>query len=518
MHLRSGLVLSISFLALLAPSLYADLITGQVKDSNGLPVANVNIDATNLLTGDDTALINDGTDANGFFTTTIPAGQYHITFFPPAPPATKSLVLEVEPVVVIGTKNMGVLTLAPGVLLSGHVQNASALPVANVNIDLVDLDTGGTLIVPNDATNAFGNFQVVAPLGAVELRLDATTVSSQTLASKKVTLNLSVDTSIGNVTLPPGFHLTGTVESSQGDPVTGADTDTTDAATNVKVYTPHDNTDDNGDFDVVVPAGTYHFEVCPDFSDHLVAKTVFNVAVAGPTSLGTIVLVPGFVLSGTVKSGAGANLADVDVDVRFTPAGLAVTLCNDNTAANGSYAVIVPSGTFDVTFTPPYSIPYGSQFLTGVVVSGNKIQNGTLPDCPFNTPYGSGLAGSGGFVPLLGSSGGAPRMGNPDWKIQISNGLGGKLCYLLIGFAPASLPFKQGTLLVNITSLPYLSVPLPLSGPLNVPGVGAFTLPAAAPTAPLFSGLTWYGQVFVLDPGAPAGFAMSNGMYVTYCP
>ncbi|HZJ69979.1 MAG TPA: hypothetical protein VFF36_03545, partial [Planctomycetota bacterium] len=59
---------------------------------------------------------------------------------------------------------------------------------------------------------------------------------------------------------------------------------------------------------------------------------------------------------------------------------------------------------------------------------------------------------------------------------------------------------------------------LPLSGPVNMPGAGGFALPAPAPTAPMFSGLTWYAQAFVPDPGAPAGIAMSNGIHVTYLP
>ena len=517
-RLHLALLRSLPLVALLAQPARADLITGQVKNSAGVPVANVNIDAKNLVTGDDVTLVNDGTDANGFFATTIPPGQYRITFVPPPPPATKSLVLEVEPVVVVGTKAMGVLTLPPGVLLAGHVQNASAFPVPNVNVDLVDLDTGDELIVPDDLTDGLGNFLVVAPLGAVELRLDATGVSGQTLASKQLQLVLAGDTSVGNVTLPPGFHVIGTVQTGQGDPVVGADTDSADSATGSEWYTPHDNTDDNGVFDVVLPAGTFDLEICPQFADHLVAKEVLGFAVGGATNLGTIALGAGFVLSGTVKNGAGAGLPNVDVDARFSASGIAVPLCNDNTASNGTFAVIVPAGTFIVTFTPPYSLPYASQVVTGVVVAGNKLQNGTLPDCPFNTPYGSGLSGSGGFVPVLGSTGGAPRMGNPDWTILISKGLGGKPCTVLIGFAPASLPFKQGTLLVNIASFPYLSLTLPLSGPLNAPGAGAFSLPAPAPTAPMFIGLTWYAQAFVPDAGAPAGIAMSNGMHVTYLP
>jgi hypothetical protein len=59
---------------------------------------------------------------------------------------------------------------------------------------------------------------------------------------------------------------------------------------------------------------------------------------------------------------------------------------------------------------------------------------------------------------------------------------------------------------------------VPLSGPPNVAGAGAFTLPAPVPTTASFAGFTWYSQVIVKDAAAPQGYAMSNGMAVTWCP
>jgi hypothetical protein len=507
----------IAALTLLTPALQADLIQGRVVDSNGVGVAGVDIDAKNLLGGDDPTLFNDGTDANGFFSTTIPAGQYRLTFNPPPPPTTTHLVAELDDVIVVGTVNLGDVALAPGVSLSGHVQTGAGFPVAAVNLDVIDLASGDNLTTVNDFTDAFGNFNVAAPIGPVELRLDTTPIAAPLLAPTTVELDLTGDTAVGNITLQPGFLLSAFVRRSNGTPVEGADTDTTDALTESDLYTPGDNTDDVGFVDVIVPAGTFDFEVCPLFTDGLVAATVKDVVVNSNLHLGVITLQNGVVLSGTVQNGSSAPLGNVDVDVRHSGSGVAVTLCADNTAANGTYAVLVPTGTFDVTFTPPYSQPYGSQVVASVNVPGNTIVNGNLPDCPFHTLYGAGLAGSGGLVPQLDSSGGAPRIGNPDWTLEISNGRGGSLCTLIFGFGPASIPFKQGTLLVDIVSFPSVFLTLPLSGPAGVPGAGAFNLPIPA-TPPIFAGLTWYTQAFVSDPGAPAGFAMSGGMHVTYCP
>ena len=81
----------------------AEVISGRVVDSLGNGVAGVNIDVLNFGSGGDPDVFNDGTDANGFFTTTVSeAGIFHVYFKPPPPPTTTHLVLEEPDVVVVG--------------------------------------------------------------------------------------------------------------------------------------------------------------------------------------------------------------------------------------------------------------------------------------------------------------------------------------------------------------------------------------------------------------------------------
>ena len=97
-------------LVLLAPGAVADFITGRVVDWNGVGVEGVDIDVKEETTGQEPPIFNDGTNANGFFNTTLPPGVYTVTFRPPKPPTTTHLFAEVEGVVVFGTTNMGVIT------------------------------------------------------------------------------------------------------------------------------------------------------------------------------------------------------------------------------------------------------------------------------------------------------------------------------------------------------------------------------------------------------------------------
>src|SRR5262245_65609301 len=75
----------------------ADAITGRVVDQNGVGVAGVDIDVINLGSGGNPHELNDGTDINGNFLTTIDGpGVYEIRFFPPTPPTTTLLTRSEE--------------------------------------------------------------------------------------------------------------------------------------------------------------------------------------------------------------------------------------------------------------------------------------------------------------------------------------------------------------------------------------------------------------------------------------
>lgn len=515
-------VLSLVLLAAAAPPAAAQFIHGRVVDPQGAGVSGVNINAENNGSGGDPDLFNDGTDAAGFFTTTVdPAGTYDFLFIPPAGSGLVVLTLADTTVPPVGTLELGDLVLQPGAVVTGTVKNQAGAGLNAVNIDVLDPSTGEILFTPGDLTDASGAFSLTVPFGAWTLTFQTTAgTGPAVLAPVTLDVDLSASTSLGTVTLPPGFMLSATILKPNLTGVLDADLDVFDALTGAKLLTPGDNANAAGFVDVVVPAGTFDVEIAAPFANKLVGQTVAGVAVAGNTSLGVIQLQAGQILQGTVKNGSNLPLAGVDVDVFVSSTGLQVTLSNDNTSATGAYAVIVPSNTtIDVDFEPPYSLPYGSQTVLGVpVTTVTKVQNGVLPSLPFHVPYGAGLAGSGGFVPVLGSSGGAPRFGNPDWALELSQALGGSTSVMLVGFGPASLPFKQGTVLVDLFGGPGLMIFLPVFGTPGAAGAGFFTLPAPVPEEPLYAGLTWYSQFLVQDPGAPAGWAMTNGVSVTWLP
>jgi hypothetical protein len=125
-------------------------------------------------------------------------------------------------------------------------------------------------------------------------------------------------------------------------------------------------------------------------------------------------------------------------------------------------------------------------------------------------PWGAGLAGSGGIVPRL--QGIFSPCPGAAVALDARDVLGGAQGAIAYGLASASLPFKGGTLLVDITSPGGL---IPLVFPGVGPGGGRFVLPFAFPDSPGIVGLVFHLQVLALDPGAPVGVSFSNGLRET---
>jgi hypothetical protein len=491
-------------------------LSGVVVDGGGAPVSGVNLDVVDVTTGTNHALFGDNTDAAGAFAFAVPAGTYDITLTPPSPPTTTLLTVDLLGVTLAADTDLGTIALATGVILTGHVQDSFGSPVENVDLDLVDELAGTRPTLPGDKTDANGDFQVVVPTNDIELRFDATTVAGATLASTALELSPTAAMDVGTIVLPPGFPITGIVRDTGGAPVVGADLDIRLPATGDKIYTPGDNTDGSGAFSVVVPAGTWHVEVCPDFTDLLAGFRVTGVSVTSATSLGVLVAQPGVVLSGAIRAFDGTPQPGADVDLFTAGTETEAVLCGDDADAAGNYAVVVPLGVFDIVYTADAALPLGRDIRAGVSISGPTTLDGSLPSCPFSTNYSVGLAGSGGLVPHITSVGGAPRGGNDDWGYSLQNAVGGAPGLLFIGLGSTSIPFRGGLLLVNPLG-PMWSFSVQMGGAFGVPGAGSSTFVLPVPIERALVGLTLYAQFGVIDAAAPQLAALSEGLQTDFC-
>ncbi|HET6202940.1 MAG TPA: hypothetical protein VFI25_09080 [Planctomycetota bacterium] len=137
---------------------------------------------------------------------------------------------------------------------------------------------------------------------------------------------------------------------------------------------------------------------------------------------------------------------------------------------------------------------------------GLRILDPPSPCAGSFATYGSGLLGTGGFVPALAGTG-CPTIGSTiAWTISYGRGAApGLLAY---GASPASAPILGGTALVT----PLLFFPFALGGTPGAAGAGSTTFGIGVPNDPAFAGTAHYTQAIVLDPLAPQGLAFTAGL------
>jgi len=371
-HIKAVTIATVLMLSSIA-SAQGALVQGTVLDIGGMPVPNVAVEVAGL-----TLVPAVVTDLSGFFSAALPSGVQDIAFLPAV---TSLLPMEVLGVTVpfLGPAvNLGTITLQPGFPISGSVLNSSLAPVSVADINVYDQMTGTKLWTPNDTTDLFGNFTVVAPAGTFRVRVRPP--PGVLLVAEEVRdVVVAAPVALPVFSLAPGVILTGTVVSSATlMPIPDVDLDVDDAVTGQRVITPGDNTDGNGVFTVVVPVGTFDisFEPAPGFpflAEQLLGFTV--PASAFPVSTGVTSLDGGFFLTGTVIGPGGVSVDNADIDVDTALGNVRILTPGDNTDSSGVFTVVVPAGTYTVTIEPPAPLGLVGAEVTPVTV----VANTTVP-------------------------------------------------------------------------------------------------------------------------------------------
>jgi hypothetical protein len=125
--------------------------------------------------------------------------------------------------------------------------------------------------------------------------------------------------------------------------------------------------------------------------------------------------------------------------------------------------------------------------------------------------YGAGHPGTGGVTPGFRGNG-CPGQGYTP-QLIVEDGVGAGLALLPLALAPAAIPFKGGTLLIDPVG-PFI-LTLPLGGAPGAAGAGSGILPTPLPIDPLLDGLNVFAQAVIADAGASKGFAMSAGLQIS---
>ena len=314
--------------------------------------------------------------------------------------------------------------------VTGFIRDTTGAGLPDLDINAYYESNGQAVTLMNDNTDLDGSYDVLLPTAL--LRLVYRPVMGENLVPVELRyVNIHADTTI-NIVMRAGYLISGTVTGPGGLPVVGADIDAEDSFTGVKLYTPGDNTDNNGHYQIRVPAGTYNVNVEPLQADHLVPEIVYNFAVSGNIAL-NFALDAGFILSGTVRNSLMAPVLGADIDVRIPATGQRLFTPSGNTDSSGSYHVVIPPGIYDVDYKPAVVPPYLAPLrIRNVNVNGDRAQdaivsNGYLLSGQVLSFRGNGLANVNidskdslnNDVPLVGDNTSA----NGNFSVVMASGL-----------------------------------------------------------------------------------------------
>ena len=216
---------------------------------------------------------------------------------------------------------------------------------------------------------------------------------------------------------------------------------------------------------------------------------------------------------GLTVSATGGQFADTTGDTRVD--GDLDELTHQRPKPAGSQGEVL----FSFDWTAPSAAGSYTMYGAGNSVNNDDDEDGDFPDkdqlaitvddCLVSwTQYGTGTAGSGGFVPNLDGIDGPCTGGS---SLEITDGLGGARGYIWISDQAAQIPFLNGYLWIDISSL-WIRIPIKLGGPKGVPGAGTLSLPAG--DLSFAQGFSFYLQTIFLDGGAFKNLSLSNGLQI----
>lgn len=192
---------------------------------------------------------------------------------------------------------------------------------------------------------------------------------------------------------------------------------------------------------------------------------------------------------------------------------------NCDTVSDSGGWTISAAGVMHLAPSPgtPVDVAVGADGTCFVGVTADAGSVGLLvgiAGCEWPRRFGAATAGSGAFAPTLSSVGGFPHVGNTGFALVVTSGLGAAPGAVLTSLAASNgIPLLGGTVWIDPAQLA-LQFPLALSGPANLPGVGAGAVFLPLPASPALSGLQIFAQALFVDAGAPAGVSMTQGLQV----
>ncbi|MGE4615227.1 MAG: hypothetical protein AAEJ46_12910, partial [Planctomycetota bacterium] len=277
-------------------------------------------------------------------------------------------------VFLFGDTVLGTIVLTPGFTVTGSVIDDTGAPLAAIDMNATDA-LGNPAALFNDDTDLNGNFSVLFPAGTWEASLRSVdpAATQEWVPHTFPPMLVDAPVDLGTTQMFPGYHFFGEVIGSDGQGIEAADFDAEYSATGIAITVNNDTTNNNGEFDILLPQGLISLEIDPPSIGPVRQSVVLplDVASGAPVDLGIIVLPDGVLLSGRCIDSTGAPVGLVNVELLDSATGILYPTIHENGALDGTFSFAIDPGNYDLILIPPAGSGLGSTLQSGLSVMVN---------------------------------------------------------------------------------------------------------------------------------------------------
>jgi len=289
--------------------------------------------------------------------------------------------------------------------LTGKVTDPAGAGIFNVTINFVDACTGVTSPATGNVTSSTGDFRATVNAGVYDLEFSPP-AGSLYQAWRIRNLDLTVSGTLAPVRLGFGVTVSGRVNDSAGAGIPNVFVRFFPPGSSERTFAVRDRTDLSGNFSIVVPAGTYDVKYGPPPGTRFLGLVRPSAPIPGNTTLPTVALATGILVSGLLTDSAVQPhpVVNADIDATHTATGEKLFLSHDRTDATGAFTLAIPPGTYVFGFKPEKcNLLVGREsaataisadttlpavpLLPGVLVKGNVTDTRAVPVFDVNTNF-----------------------------------------------------------------------------------------------------------------------------------
>lgn len=237
--------------------------------------------------------------------------------------------------------------------LTGKVTDLSGAGIFNVTINFVDACTGVTSPATGNVTSSTGDFRATVNAGVYDLEF-IPPAGSLYHAWRIRNFDLTVSRTLAPVGLGFGVIVSGRVNDSAGAGIPNVFVRFFPPGSSDRTFAVRDRTDLSGNFRIVVPTGTYDVKYGPPLGTRYLGLVRPSVSIPGNTTLPTVALASGLLVSGLLTDSApqAHPVVSANVDATNAATGEKLFLSHDRTDATGAFTLAIPPGTYVFGFKP----------------------------------------------------------------------------------------------------------------------------------------------------------------------